>query len=63
MEYINENPPHLLGCLSKKVDYKRMLKLKEEIETNGWLPTTQALIAKKNKPEKINFFPNRGKKK
>ena len=63
MDYINENPPHLLGCLSKKIDHKRMLKLKEEIENNGWLPTAQVLITSKNKLERINFFANRGKRK
>ena len=63
MKQIRENPLHILGCLSKKIDYERMLKLKEEIETNGWLPNIQKLITNKNKPEKINFFPDRGKRK
>ncbi len=57
VEWINNNPPHVLGCLSKKIDYERMLKLKKEIETKGWLPNPQALINNKNNPDSLNFFP------
>lgn len=63
IKQIKENPPHVLGCLSKKIDYERMLKLKEEIETKGWLPDVQKLIISKNTPDKINFFPDKGKRK
>uniref|UniRef100_A0A6M3L0D6 Uncharacterized protein n=2 Tax=viral metagenome TaxID=1070528 RepID=A0A6M3L0D6_9ZZZZ len=51
-KYIKENPPGVLGDLKNGIDKERMLKLKREIESKGWLPDIESLLLHSKNMEK-----------